>query len=196
MSGCIAPRAPGHPDACGDPRQPGSMFCRVHEQAPAARRGGWISAERRRQRMSQQETRLDASNIVQRLWVGGEPPFDRDLPAFDVLVLCAREIQPERPAFRGAVFRCPIPDSTLDIHELTAAVLTARAVGDALLAGRRVLVTCAMGLNRSAFVAAQAIARVTKRTADDIIALLRAKRSPLALSNVYFCDILRRLVRR
>lgn len=154
-----------------------------------------MSAERRRQRMAH-GSRIDASRVFNRLWVGGRPPFDRDLPDFDLLVLCAEELQPKELSFHGVVFRCPLPDATLDIQQLTTAVMAARAVGDALLQGSRVLVTCAMGLNRSAFVASMAIARATRMTAPDIIALLRSKRGPLALSNAYFRACLSRLVRR
>ena len=194
MSGCIAPLPAGR-EQCGKPCEPGSMFCRWHEKAPAGRRGGWLSAERRRRKLAQ-DHKLDASNIATRLWVGGEPPFDRDLPDFDLLVLCAQEIQPERPAFHGMVFRCPIPDARLDIPQLTTAVLAGKAVGDALIAGSRVLVTCAMGLNRSAFIASLAIARTTRMTADEIIRLIRMRRSPLAMSNAYFRACLRRIVKR
>lgn len=193
--GCIAPRS-GVNEACGRPCEPGSHFCQRHKRASAGRRGGWVSAERRRQRMAQNVTRLDASRVFNRLWVGGRPPFDRDLPDFDLLVLCAEELQPRELSFHGGVFRCPLPDATLDIQQLTAAVMAARAVGDALLQGSRVLVTCAMGLNRSAFVASMAIARATRMTAPEIIALIRSKRGAQALSNAHFCACLSRLVRR
>src|SRR5690349_1357478 len=135
MSGCIAPKADRSP--CGDPREPGSLFCRVHEQAPGVQRGGWLSAERRRLRMATsqrvdtsgivtlQDQKLDASNVATRLWIGGRPPFDRDLPGFDLLVLCARELQPDHVAFHGTVIRCPLRDDILDHPELTRAVLTA-----------------------------------------------------------------------
>jgi len=142
------------------------------------------------------EQRLDASNVATRLWVGGRPPFDRDLPEFDVLVLCAQELQPRELAFHGRVLRCPIPDGTLDHQELTRAVLTAKDVGDELLAGRRVFVTCAMGLNRSALVAALALARATKMTAPEIIGRIRQRRHATALYNAHFQEIIKRLVRR
>ena len=29
-----------------------------------------------------QDQKLDASNVATRLWIGGRPPFDRDLPGF------------------------------------------------------------------------------------------------------------------
>lgn len=165
--------------------------------APAGQRGGWLSAERRRRRLAgHQEQRIDASNVATRLWVGSRPPFDRDLPDFDLLVLCAQELQPSELAFHGRVLRCPIPDGVLDHQELTQAVLTAKEVGDALVAGQRVLVTCSMGLNRSALVAALALARATKMTADAIIGQVRQRRSPQALFNTHFQDVIKRLVRR
>jgi hypothetical protein len=193
MVTCIAPHSRIAGAACGKPCEPGKSFCGRHARAPAARRGGWLSAERRRR---QDGARLDASAVYTRLWVGGRPPFDRDLPDFDVLILCAEELQPERPAFHGTIFRCPLPDATLDLHQLTSAVLAARSTGDALIRGSRVLVTCGQGLNRSAFVAGMAIARITRMTTDDIITLIRSKRSSRALANPYFRDALRRLVRR
>lgn len=143
-----------------------------------------------------QDHALDASNVATRLWIGGRPPFDRDLPDFDILVLCAQEIQPGQMAFHGQVLRCPVPDGALDHAELTRVVLTARAVGDALVAKKRALVTCSAGINRSALVAALAIGRVTRMAPDAIISLIRQRRSPQALFNTHFQDIIRRLVRR
>jgi protein-tyrosine phosphatase len=146
--------------------------------------------------MAAHQERLDASNVATRLWVGGKPPFDRDLPDFDLLVLCAQELQPREIAFHGRVNRCPLPDGALDHQQLTHAVLTAKDVGDALLANRRVLVTCAMGLNRSALVAALAMARATRMTAAEIIGRIRQRRHATALYNTHFQDIIRRLIRR
>src|SRR5262245_50473366 len=103
--------------------EPGSLFCRRHERAPAARRGGWISAEHRRRKLSSSEDVIDAHNVATRLWVGGKPPFDRELPAFDVVALCAREIQPDRVSFGGLLLRCPVPAdhiSTGDVNRMLA----------------------------------------------------------------------------
>lgn len=57
-------------------------------------------------------------------------------------------------------------------------------------AGRRVLIRCAAGMNRSGFITALVLMRAGY-SADDAIALIRAKRSPLALSNEAFNDHLR-----
>lgn len=137
---------------------------------------------------------LDASNIGLRLWVGGRPPFDRDLPEFDVLALCAKELQPDRLAFHGAVIRCPIMDTTITTGEVRYAVSAAHRVATALAAGQRVLVTCAAGQNRSALVASLALARITRMNAAELIQLMRTKRHPMALHNPYFTLLIHRLV--
>ncbi len=209
MNACIAPRAPGSPVPCPHPRAPGSLFCRRHERAPAGQRGGWISAERRRRVMAASSSEaLDASNITppspgskangprRDLWVGGRPPFDRDLPKFDVLVLCARELQPASLAFHGHVIRCPIPDDVLSSAEVRVVMGTARLVADSLIARRRILVTCSAGMNRSVLVASLALARITRLTADELIRIMRARRHPSALYNPHFQGLLRQFVTR
>jgi hypothetical protein len=203
---CIAPR---NGLRCDRPRAPGSLFCRTHEKAPAARRGGWLSAELRRRKRAQSTTEaLDASNITppkpggditgprRSLWVGGRPPFDRDLPDFDVLVLCARELQPERLAFHGYVVRCPIPDDVLSSPEIRLVMGTARLVADSLIARRHILVTCASGMNRAPLVASLALAHVTRLSADDLIRVMRARRHPSALYNPHFQGLVRQFVQR
>ncbi len=191
MTGCLAPR-------CSRPRTLGAVFCDEHITAPSGTRGGWISAEKRRRSLaSSSESPLDASNITRRLWVGGKPPFDRDLP-FDLLVLCAQELQPEHVALQPPKFvlRVPLPDSTLTRHELRRALLGGQAVARALTQGQRVLVTCYAGLNRSALVASLGIGLVTRMKPDEIIELMRSRRSELALSNEHFVDVIRRFVGR
>ncbi len=200
---CIAPRGAGDSrfaapvidgTLCTNKRQPGSLFCRRHERAPAAQRGGWLSAERRRRKMAGAAAVLDASQVFTRLWVGGIPPADCDLPDFDMLVLCASEVQPERVAFHGRLVRCPIPDSTLEPRHIARVLVTSKAVAEALSGGQRVLVTCQAGINRSALVASLALARVTRMSADELVLLMRRARSPQALHNLYFRDLISNLV--
>jgi len=206
---CIAPHAPGSPAACSHLRAPGSLFCRAHEAAPAAQRGGWLSAEKRRRKLAaSSEEVLDASCItppspgsrsngsLRSLWVGGKPPFDRDLPGLDVLALCARELQPDHVAFHGYVIRCPLPDAELSSLEVRYALQAAKLIADSLAVRRRVLVTCAQGINRSALVASLALARVTRLSADDLIRVMRSRRHPSALFNPHFQGLLRQFVRR
>jgi hypothetical protein len=205
MTSCIAPDRRGR---CPASPQPGSVFCRRHERAPPAQRGGWLSAEMRRRKLAASMTEtLDASNITppaggnrpggprRSLWVGSQPPFDRDLPSFDVLVLCARELQPASLAFHGHVIRCPIPDSALSHAEVRMVIGTAKLVSESLGARRHVLVTCSAGINRSALVAALALAHVTRLTADELIHIMRTRRNPNALFNPHFQALLREFTR-
>lgn len=137
---------------------------------------------------------MDASNITKRLWVGGKPPLDRHLPEFDTLVLCAQEIQPSTIGFKGQLVRVPLPDSTLSTDELRRALAGARHVGCALSEGKRVLVTCAAGLNRSALVASLGLGIVSRLTPEQIVLLMRERRAPAALHNPHFVEIIHRFV--
>lgn len=139
------------------------------------------------------EAPIDASNITRRLWIGSAPPLDRDLPSFDLLVLCAREIQPERTAFHGLVVRCPLVDDVLSNAELATALRTSKAVAGALIKQRSVLVTCVAGRNRSALVVGFALSRVTMMGADEIITLIQQRRAG-ALTNPHFRYLIERLV--
>src|SRR5690242_1643176 len=96
-----------------------------HLLAPAGQRGGWLSAHKRRLERggaAPHDQPIDMSNITPRLWVGGRPPFDRDLPDFDVLVLCAQELQPPELAFRRELVRAPLPDATLTTPQIRTAL--------------------------------------------------------------------------
>ena len=171
------------------------MFCRTHLAAPAGKRGGWLSAYRRRRILGGgMDEPLDASNVAKRLWIGARPPFDRDLPQFDILVLCAEELQPERVAFHGIVVRCPLPDAQLDDFQTQRALVTGKKVAKALAEGRTVLVTCYMGRNRSALVAGLGLGLVTRMSGDTIVSLIRARRGEGALSNTHFVKMLRQYV--
>jgi protein-tyrosine phosphatase len=66
----------------------------------------------------------------------------------------------------------------------------AEAACTALDAGRRVLVRCYHGYNRSGLVVAHALIR-RGRTAEEAIRLIRARRSPWALHNELFTEYLR-----
>jgi protein-tyrosine phosphatase len=84
----------------------------------------------------------------------------------------------------------PIPDGPLDGTQLAGVIRLAQAAGDALDAGRRVLVRCYSGYNRSGLVVAHALA-CRGHSADEAIRLIRARRSPWALHNDLFVDYLR-----
>lgn len=161
-------------------------FCDQHAASPAAQRGGWLSAAKRKP--------YDASTIAPRLWIGSRPPIGRDLSKVDVLVLCAVEYQPDTLTFQGTVIRCPIPDAPLDAEQLKLVLQTSVAVAKHIVAGRRVLVTCERGRNRSALVVALALHQLTTMSADQIITHIRRVRGRLALSNRWFVAKIREIV--
>ncbi|MEU0050741.1 dual specificity protein phosphatase family protein [Streptomyces sp. NPDC006184] len=84
----------------------------------------------------------------------------------------------------------PIPDGPLDGTQLAGVMRLARAVDEALDAGRRVLVRCCHGYNRSGLVIGHALVRRGER-ADEAIRLIRARRSAWALHNELFVAYLR-----
>ncbi|MFI2201686.1 dual specificity protein phosphatase family protein [Streptomyces sp. NPDC020192] len=85
----------------------------------------------------------------------------------------------------------PIPDGPLDGTQLAGVMRLARAVNEALDAGRRVLVRCYHGYNRSGLVIAHALVQRGHATADEAIQLIRARRSAWALHNELFVEYLR-----
>lgn len=175
--------------ACARPVIGGRQFCGVHAAAPAAQRGGWLSAAKRRAAL-----KIDANVIAPRLYVGSKPNPTIDIPKADVIVLCAEEVQPPELAFHGRVMRCPLPDGPLGVTELRRAVAMSSTVARELAQRHTVLVTCNQGRNRSALVAALALGQVTRLSADDLIHLIREKRSRYCLSNPHFRAILQRIV--
>jgi protein-tyrosine phosphatase len=84
----------------------------------------------------------------------------------------------------------PIPDGPLDGTQLAGVMRLARAADDALEDGRRVLVRCYHGYNRSGLVVAHALVRAG-HTAEEAIRMIRARRGPWALHNELFVEYLR-----
>lgn len=84
----------------------------------------------------------------------------------------------------------PIPDGPLDGTQLAGVMRLARTASDTLDKGRRVLVRCWHGYNRSGLVVAQTLIR-RGDVADRAIRLIRERRSPWALHNELFVEYLR-----
>ncbi|MBL3666645.1 dual specificity protein phosphatase family protein [Streptomyces sp. M2CJ-2] len=84
----------------------------------------------------------------------------------------------------------PIPDGPLDGTQLLGVMRLAEAACEALDDGRKVLVRCYHGYNRSGLVVAHALMR-RGSSADAAIRLIRARRSGWALHNELFADYLR-----
>jgi protein-tyrosine phosphatase len=138
---------------------------------------------------------INANLVAPRLWVGSFPAPGH-YRWLNVVVLCAKERQPPSHAFPGlTVLRVPINDDY--VHPLsdadTALVISnARTVARYLESGARVLVTCRMGMNRSALVAAIAMQIAYDMSAAEAIHQIRAARSPWALSNPQFARLVQR----
>lgn len=106
---------------------------------------------------------LDVSRILPKLYMGSRPPSGGEvrLAGFDVLVLCAYELQLPRSDFPGVeVLYAPLEDDSskpVPIDAWSTVVHIAARVARRVQAGKRALVTCAMGLNRSGVVAASTV---------------------------------------
>ena len=137
---------------------------------------------------------MSRSEVAPGLFVGSKPSPGR-YEGFDTIVLAAEEYQPHADRFPGMeVIHVPLDDAPrrpMREDEITAATKTAERVARRLRTGRRVLVTCAMGLNRSGLVAALAMHDVYGMGADEIVARLRRARGMWALSNPNFEKLLR-----
>jgi hypothetical protein len=135
------------------------------------------------------------NEVVPGLWQGGHDVRPSSPTAcvvddeFDLVVsLATREGYGPADGVEHVVVR--LADAAVDggTAERVAAVAeqVATAVGD----GRRVLVRCSGGLNRSGLVVAEALVR-SGRTPDEAMALVRAARGPWALTNPAFVAHLR-----
>ena len=135
----------------------------------------------------------DADEVAPRLYVGSKPP-PSPYGQYDTIVLAAIEYQPPAHWFPGTeVVHAPFDDAPIRrMHatEIATATNAAAHVARRLREGRRVLVTCAMGINRSALIAALAMHDVWGMSAEEILARIRRARSVWALSNVNFVQLL------
>lgn len=137
---------------------------------------------------------MSASKVTDTLWIGGAPSVGPALgQEFDRLVLAAKEYQPDGELFPGlAVLQVPLPTTKLTEEETASVIQAGRAVASWMRRGKRVLVTCAVGLNRSSVIAATGL-MATGMSADEAIKKVRAARGHLALHNPHFVSLLQRL---
>jgi protein-tyrosine phosphatase len=141
-------------------------------------------------------TSVDASRIINGLSVGSAPPPGNYSRRFDVIYFVADEYQPPAFLYPGVTVRkFPFNDTASPSQrDIRMAWNAAEAAAQDVAAGRRVLVTCAMGRNRSALVAAIAVHLLTGVAGKKAGALVAARRvDPTgvpALSNKAFRQFL------
>ncbi len=120
----------------------------------------------------------------------------RESSTFDLVVLCAEEFQPVDHAFRAGlrVLRLPFDDTLkpLTRRELQPLIGAASSLADEIRRGRRVLVTCMAGRNRSGLVSALTLCRLYGMTGSAAVTRVKQCR-PNALTNRVFAETVVRL---
>jgi protein-tyrosine phosphatase len=142
---------------------------------------------------------FDADPIFPGIWQGSVPPVGTLLrnEGFQLVVLCA---EASEYSFRGSdafpgveVIHAPNQDGRRATREqLHRATQAARQVAAAVRAGKKVLVTCYMGLNRSGLVSALAIHLLTGWPGQACVRQVQRHRGQ-SLGNPYFVEMLGRL---
>jgi protein-tyrosine phosphatase len=128
--------------------------------------------------------------------MGGAPPVGGSVEEhFDCLILMAREYQPHQDCFTDIhVHHAPIEDGLLSKEQLVMIFHAAAVAKDFLDSGRKVLVTCYAGLNRSGLVCALAACTTKSETLslEKAIESIRNARGPSALHNQHFISFLKK----
>lgn len=139
---------------------------------------------------------MSVNRVHGNLWMGSAPKCGTKLrEQWDVVVLCAMEYQLPASCFRGVeVVGVPLDDAIPSREEIRLAQRAAAHVAAALRAGRRVLVTCWMGRNRSGLVVALALVRLGA-SPNVAIEMVRRARGEHALSNPAFVELIRNVRR-
>lgn len=129
----------------------------------------------------------DRTEVYPNLFIGSAPMV---LPkGFDMVVFTAVEYQPRFPETGQNLVYVGLDDAKPTLTERAYALRTAVMVADALAKGKKVLITCFAGRNRSAWVAAMAM-RIMGMSARTVISRIRATRGEGALSNRHFVETL------
>lgn len=135
--------------------------------------------------------------IVDGLYIGGVP-VDNDAidKKFGGLVLAAKEFQDVFPVHKYPntyVVHVPLDDARLSRENKVEALAAGLKVYELREAGKKVLSTCAKGVNRSALIAAICLI-LEGRTAKEAIVLIRKRRKPVSgavpLFNPHFVKFL------
>jgi hypothetical protein len=137
------------------------------------------------------QCRIDATEIVSRLFIGSAPALHTDLKAcgFDSVVLTAEEFQPRKCFGHVRVLHAGFADGPLDGRTLHVARNAAEEVSRRWMRGDCVLVTCALGRNRSGFVCALALMLLFGMSGCEAVHHVRSRRMG-ALTNPDFARFL------
>jgi protein-tyrosine phosphatase len=141
--------------------------------------------------------RPDLDLIIQNLYQGAAPPFGETVAklGFDTLVLCAKENQRDDLYPGVEVVLAPGDDDcrvNRMMRDLPIWQQAAQIVVERVNAGKKVLVTCMAGLNRSGMVTALALRQLTNWTGAEIVEHIQASRE-MALCNDTFAEYIRGL---
>lgn len=145
---------------------------------------------------------LDATRLHRGLYMGSAPTTGNIVRAlgFDVLVLCAEEYQLRSRNFPGVlVLHAPLDDDPTGVTPRDADTMFAagREVAKHMSQGRKVLVTCMAGRNRSGVVSALALYFLTGAPGVQIVRHIRRTRVGIdggaSLTNPRFVELLRQL---
>lgn len=137
---------------------------------------------------------LDVTRILPRIYQGSAPPSGTSVAqcGFHVLVLAADEYQPPASDFPGVhVIHAPFDDGLLTRRAFAVADAAADRAARAVMAGKNVLVTCYMGLNRSGLITALTVMRLKSWPPEKVVGLIQSQR-PNALFNTEFVRAIRR----
>lgn len=125
---------------------------------------------------------LDYHWIMPNLAQGSYPePPTAVFKDFDILVLCAKELQSKstKAPPNKALVRMPMVD---DIYRPVTAAdaqryhTAARELAKAIMRGKKVLVTCAQGVNRSGLITSLIVMNMTTLKGRDVVKMIRQRR--------------------
>jgi hypothetical protein len=140
----------------------------------------------------------DRSEIHPLIWQGRQPETVEQIGDFALLVLTAEDHREKWPQF-GESRVCNVAEAllfddqqTMPEVNLSPAHQAASLVAVFARKGRKSLVTCAMGMNRSGLVVALALRDLLGLTGSEAMAMVREKR-PGSLFNPAFSEYLESL---